>query len=172
MKRIYILFIAVILCSCTEKQEQDKPISKIDSLKSVAYKYTAGYILGNAINHYITVLDTDPVDSNIRVWRSLRQVEIYESLEESPDAKYWDKMEYEIIESKGIVPELYVYYVYGTDLMQNLGKQRFLTAFDDEGTIYFLFGFKHSQFDVLLKRNIKHIETIDEANQIIDLYNR
>lgn len=166
MKRIYILFIAIILCSCTEKQVPTGQLSKIDSLKSVAYKYTASYLMGESINDYMKYLNDDSV--NIMAESELYQIDYFYNLERNVvrDQRGYESITSEI-EGNSLLPKLYV-----VSILTNMGLHNYTTAFDDEGIIYFLFGFGDSQFDVLLKRNIKRIETIDEANQIIDLYNK
>ena len=166
MKYLIIISITILFYSCTEKREQDKPISKIDSLKSVAYKYTSAYLRGESFDKYLNYLNDDSVSVSSEI--ALSHLNYYYNLEENAvrEKKGYENITYEL-EGDSFLPTLNV-----ITIISDLGLHNYTTAFDEEGTIYFLFGFKHSQFDVLLKRNIKHIETIDEANQIIDLYNK
>jgi len=160
MKYLIIISINILFCSCTEKQEQVKPISKIDSLKSVAAAYITSHVVSKSMDYYINYMDEE----------FNRSIE-HTGLHYSENYNYYtSKMEYVYIEKSPVIPELHVFYV--PHYYVRFAGSRSLIAFDKDGFIYFLFGFKHSQFDVLLKRNIKHIETIGEANQIIDLYNR
>jgi hypothetical protein len=166
MKRIIFILITILFSSCTEKRESIESTSKIDSLKSVAYKYTASYLMGESINNYMKYLNDDSV--NIMAESELYQIDYFYNLERNVvrDQRGYESITSEI-EGNSLLPKLYV-----VSILTNMGLHNYTTAFDDEGIIYFLFGFGDSQFDVLLKRNIKRIETIDEANQIIDLYNK
>ncbi len=166
MKNINIILISILICSCTEKQAPVEHLSKVDSLKMVAYKFTAGYLMGESINDYMKYLNDDSV--NIMAESELYQIDYFYNLERNVvrDQRGYENITTEI-EGDSLLPKLYV-----VSILTNMGLHNYTTAFDEEGTIYFLFGFDDSQYDVLLKRNIKHIETIDEANQIIDLYNK
>jgi virulence-associated protein VapD len=166
MKYLIIISITILFCSCTNRQEPVEQLSKVDSLKKVAYKYTSAYLMGESFDKYLKYLNDDSVSVSSEI--ALSHLNYYYNLEENAvrEKKGYENITYEL-EGDSFLPTLYV-----ITIISDLGLHNYTTAFDDEGTIYFLFGFKHSQFDVLLKRNIKHIETIDEANQIIDLYNQ
>lgn len=160
MKNLTLILFTIIFCSCNEEKAPVEQLSKVDSLNKIATYYISAYKTGKSIDKYIKYFDDDiEYDKSGRPNLLLTSVNYSNSTE----------LEYIHIEEGDITPELHVFYT-ATQYVGGMGP-RTLIAFDMEGSIYFVLGFDDSQYDVLLKRNMKHIETIEEVNQIIDLYN-